>query len=74
MIKTLYELAQQYKSDVLNRIISLELERDEMLADIYDPETQDKVITDYGEQIGHWNSTLKMIDETLAATVSRMGR
>lgn len=72
MTKTLYELAEQYKSDVLNRIISLEIERDEILAEIFDPEIQQDVITDYGEQLGHWNVTLKMIDETLATPVPEL--
>lgn len=72
MTKTLYELAEQYKADVLNRIVSLEIERDEILTDIYDPEMQDEINADYGEQIGHWQATLKMIDETLANPIPKL--
>lgn len=60
MSKTLYELVQQYKSDVETRIQCLRLGYDEL--DFEAPAEQIKSIE---EQIAHWEATLAEIDETL---------
>jgi len=59
---TLLELAKQYEADVKTRIQCIQDDWEQADgAEIYSEEC----IEDYENQIGHWNTTLKMIQEVI---------
>jgi hypothetical protein len=60
-MKDLLELAEQYKSDVETRIACIKEDRDNDEAAQNDPMFADP----YEDQILHWKTTLKQIDEVL---------
>lgn len=64
-MKTLLQLAHQYKGDVEQRIKCLEFERDN-LDEILDASYHQGKINDCNSQIAHWEATLKQIDKVLA--------
>lgn len=61
-MNSLLQLVRQYKSDVEQRIVCIETERDNDEAGWVDPD----IVDDYNAQIAHWQATLKGIDEVLA--------
>ena len=61
---TLLELAEQYKADVETRIQILTEERDNLYpVDLTSPRQEG--VSDYNNQLDHWNTTLKMIRATI---------
>lgn len=61
-MKTLYELVEQYKSDVEQRIKCIKDEWDNADDSVH---ISEDCIDDYDQQIAHWETTLKEIDDVL---------
>ena len=67
-MKTLHDLALQYKSDVETRIEVLQDGVEEIL--LSPVLMTEDMREDYDAQIGHWQTTLKEIDEVLQCHVA----
>lgn len=63
-MKTLRQIAEQYRADVEQRIESLKSEKANYEAE-YHPEPDDETILDYDDQIKHWQVTLVEIEKSL---------